>query len=79
MNDDEAAQFIAKHKDFKKPMSFLESMERWRPQAYTCNYGDVSSSGGLSLATEYNPHHQRWVVTSLKLRRPSFLRRPQFK
>lgn len=81
MNDDEAAQFISKHKNFKKLMPFLESTERKRTvrsshQMRTCIHGDVAGSGGVNPPTSSEPQRQTWVETSRKLRSPSFSKHP---
>ncbi|GMF58741.1 unnamed protein product [Phytophthora fragariaefolia] len=78
MSDDQAAQFIATHKNFKKLMPFLESTERNRTvrsshQMRTCIHGDIVA--GLPSQTS-SAERQTWVETTRKLRSPSFTKHP---
>ncbi|KAK1945734.1 hypothetical protein P3T76_002782 [Phytophthora citrophthora] len=80
MNDDQAAEFIATHKNFKKLVPFLESTERNRTvrsshQMRTCIHGDVATDA-LPNAMEAPFERQTWIETTRKLRSPSFTRNP---
>ncbi|KAG7375619.1 hypothetical protein PHYPSEUDO_000456 [Phytophthora pseudosyringae] len=77
MNDDQAADFIAAHKNFKKLVPFLESTERNRTvrsshQTRTCIHGDVVAG----TVTQAPSERQTWIETSRKLRSPSSTKHP---
>ncbi|ETM50041.1 hypothetical protein F442_06062 [Phytophthora nicotianae P10297] len=77
MNDNQAAEFIAAHKNFKKLMPFLESTERNRTvrsshQMRTCIHGEVTADGLSNGPTE----RQTWIETTRKMRSPSFTKHP---
>ncbi|KAE8907564.1 hypothetical protein PF005_g29896 [Phytophthora fragariae] len=79
MNNEQAAQFIATHKNFKKLMPFLESTERNRTvrsshQMRTCIHSDAAA-GELS-APNSSAERQTWVETTRKLRSSSFTKHP---
>ncbi|EEY57343.1 uncharacterized protein PITG_11190 [Phytophthora infestans T30-4] len=63
MNDDQAAEFIAAHKNFKKFMPFLESTERNRT---------VRSSHQMRTCI----HGETWIETTRKMRSLSFTKHP---
>ncbi|GMF32723.1 unnamed protein product [Phytophthora lilii] len=80
MNDEQAAQFIATHKNFKKLVPFLESTERNRTvrsshQMRTCIHGDVVAAAVLESKPP-EMQRQTWVETTRKLRSPSFTKHP---
>ncbi|KAG6942540.1 hypothetical protein JG688_00018133 [Phytophthora aleatoria] len=77
MNDDQAAEFIAAHKNFMKFMPFLESTERNRTvrsshQMRTCIHGEVTADALSNGPTE----RQTWIETTRKMRNPSFTKHP---
>lgn len=80
MNDNQAAEFIATHKNFKKLVPFLESTERNRTvrsshQIRTCIHGEVATDA-LPNDKETSFERQTWIETTRKVRSPSFSRNP---
>ncbi|KAL3672147.1 hypothetical protein V7S43_002810 [Phytophthora oleae] len=81
MNDDQAAEFIATHKNFKKLVPFLESTERNRTvrsshQLRTCIHGEVAADASSNDPVEALCERQIWVETARKLRSPSITKNP---
>ncbi|KAJ8542689.1 hypothetical protein ON010_g12122 [Phytophthora cinnamomi] len=79
MNDEQAAQFIATHKNFKKLVPFLESTERNRTvrsshQMRSCIHGDIAV--GALPTSNSSAERRTWVETTRKLRSPSFTKHP---
>jgi Ca2+-binding EF-hand superfamily protein len=77
MTDEQAAEFIARHKNFKKLMPFLESTERNRVvrsshQMRSCIHGEVIAGAPPNASSE----RQTWVETTRKLRSSSFTKHP---
>ncbi|KAH7477209.1 uncharacterized protein KRP23_7882 [Phytophthora ramorum] len=81
MSDDQAAQFIATHNNFKKLMPFLESTERNRTvrsshQTRTCINGEVVAGTLSPSQSSSDLQRQTWLETTRKLRSPSFTKHP---
>ncbi|OWY95604.1 hypothetical protein PHMEG_00034348 [Phytophthora megakarya] len=77
MNDEQAADFIATHRNFKKLVPFLESTERNRTvrssrQTRAC----INGEGTANVLYNKPAERQTWIETTRKLHSPSFTKYP---
>ncbi|RLN90732.1 hypothetical protein BBJ28_00024540 [Nothophytophthora sp. Chile5] len=79
-DNDQAAEFIATHKNFQKLMPFLESTElnrmvRSSHQMRTCIHGDVVTDASSSSDTSES-QRQTWMETTRKMPNATFSAHP---